>query len=74
MMKPIRQLYDWEVQYSFSGDCYILLGKCQDDDRKNGYEFADGHLMRTSMLLSVDYVNRIAETANSIYKLLGNGI
>jgi hypothetical protein len=75
--KPIRQITDWRVEYRESGDCYVLVGKASNDSRFNPLdpyeEFKDGHNIETSMLYNVDYVGRMAETANSIYSLVGNG-
>lgn len=74
--KPIRHITDWHVEYNEPGDCYILVGKALNDSRFNPLdpreEFMDGHRIQTSMLLSIDYIERMAETANSLYKLVGN--
>ena len=76
-MKPIREIYDWRVVYHEAGDCYVLEGRANNDTRFNPEdpweEFGNGHRIQTSMLLNIDYVERTAETANSIYKLLGRG-
>jgi hypothetical protein len=73
--KPIREITDWEVKYSDSGDCFYLIGSAYHDSRFNELdpyeEFKEGHRIQTSMLLNIDYVDRIAETANSLYKLIG---
>lgn len=75
--KPIYELTDWEVKYMESGDCYVLVGRACNDARFNPLdpyeEFKDGHRIQTSMLYNIDYIDRTAETANSVYKLIGNG-
>jgi hypothetical protein len=75
--KPVYQFTDWEVKYNEPGDCYVLIGRALNDARFNPLdpyeEFADGHRIQTSMLLNIDYIDRTAETANSVYKLIGNG-
>ena len=64
--KKIRFITDWKAEYRESGDCYILTGKAMNDDR-----FEDGKFIYSSMLLKIDYVNMVAETANTLYHLTG---
>jgi hypothetical protein len=75
--KPVYGIIDWEVKYMESGDCYVLYGRALNDSRFNPLdpyeEFKDGHRIQTSMLLNIDYIDRTAETANSVYMLIGNG-
>lgn len=63
--KPIRQLYDWEINTSSSKKRSFLFGKAINDPR-----FVDGHRILTSSLLSIDFEKMEAETMNTVYKLL----
>lgn len=75
--KPVRQITDWRVEYRESWDGYVLIGKALNDSRFNPLdpyeEFKDGHNIETSMLYNIDYIGKTAETANSIYSLVGSG-
>lgn len=61
-MKRISTLHNWSIECR--GDWYSLLGSVIGDDR-----FDDFEVVRTSMILNIDFVKGIAETKNTIYHL-----
>lgn len=61
-MKRESTLNNWEIVNM--GDWHCLRGNVINDDR-----FDDGEMVRTSMLESIDFKKKIAETMNTIYHL-----
>jgi hypothetical protein len=62
-MKRQSTLTNWKIEDR--GDWYILLGIVLNDDR-----FPDGEVVRTSMLERIDFVAGVAETKNTVYRLV----
>lgn len=62
-MKRQSTLTNWKIEDR--GDWYSLLGTVTGDDR-----FDDGDTVRTSMLERIDFVTGIAETKNTVYRLV----
>lgn len=61
-MKRQSRLIDWKIEDR--GGWFSLLGKVLDDDR-----FPDMEVVRTSMLERIDFVEGVAETKNTVYRL-----
>ena len=62
-MKRESTLTNWKIEDR--GDWYSLIGAVLNDDR-----FPDGEVVRTSMLERIDFVTGVAETNNTVYRLV----
>jgi hypothetical protein len=65
-MKPKAKIKNWEVFPNLVGS-YQLIGEIIEHPDKP--EFQTG-LQVTSLLKSIDFVNKTAETLNTIYELV----
>lgn len=57
-------LTEWKIEDNYGA--YRLVGKIYGDIRKM---FDNGDVIYTSTLQSIDFVNMVAKTKNSVYKL-----
>lgn len=63
-MKKMSTLTNWEILKE-SDEWYVLRGCVMNDTR-----WDDGTVVRTSMLEKIDFLKGVAETRNTIYKLI----
>ena len=65
--KPVKQIDNMRIESCLNNDApgnkYFMTGNALNDDR-----FPDGSFIRTSRLVHIDFVQRIAETRNTRYK------
>jgi len=69
-MKQQAKIDNWQLRKDFFGDFYILVGTVKDHPRQSDFRT---ETQVTSPLLSIDFVNKKAETQNTIYELLTEG-
>lgn len=62
--KHVARIKKWVVAFCDTPPSYILMGEIYEHPNVPSGQFA-----RTSRLLTIDFVNKIAETTHSFYKL-----
>lgn len=68
MTKPIAKIKNWDLVPRESGD-YVLVGTIFDHPRQR--EFLNGENI-TSAVIKIDFIEKIAETENTFYELIGS--
>lgn len=65
-MKQQAKIDNWKLQKFFNGD-YVLVGQVKDHPNQASFRT---DVQATSKVLSIDFVNKKAETQNTSYELL----
>lgn len=65
-MKQQAKIDNWKLQKYFNG-AYVLVGQVKDHPNQASFRT---DVQATSEVLSIDFVNKRAETRNTTYELL----
>ena len=69
-MKLKATMKDWKISNKFTmegSNKYQLIGVIVDDEQQRNFI---GKIIHTSHLTKIDFIKKVAETKNTIYKLI----